>query len=101
MAIYSDDKDKYIVIEIQPTWFDFWLVSDGKAVELRGKDEARPLTNPMNAEDTNIYYDEEVLVGCAFEHHRADKWQFEIIGTGLDDWGKHFLIVKLNYLGTE
>lgn len=85
------EKTKYIIVAVESGWFDFHLEPDGKYVTLRGKDKERPSYSPF---DGSEYFDTEVLVPVAFEHHRSDYYFPKILGEAWDDEGKKFIIIE-------
>lgn len=85
------EKTKYIIVAVETGWFDFYLELDGKYCILRGKDKNAPSISPF---DGSEYFDVEVLVPVAFEHHRSDYHHATILGEAWDDEGKKFLIIE-------
>lgn len=90
MAVSPDDQ--YALIQIKDEWYDFYVRMEDKDCVLYGK-----IKGPNG--ETNPNFDDEVLVGCAFERHRSDRLFPEIVGVGVDDGdGKKYLIIKLEHL---
>lgn len=83
---------KFVILKIQPSWFDFRIVLEDKCACLYGKDKNEPLQG-WGTDPDNPYYDEQVLMGCAFEQSRSDHSLPDILGEGVDDEGKRYLII--------